>query len=472
MKLKHLLLGSAFALCACAANATDWFLIGPCCDWSWDEAVQFTEVSPDEKYTATIESLQGQFEFATPDWEQMLTSPYPEDFDINGNCTLDLKPTWNGNLFYAPNPLKNVTITLDLKLNQITFSGLPNDLVILTEPEIVEADIPFFYTYWPADLYENDKAPKGIKMTCVEENIYQYSTSFDPRYQFVITKGSFKFPLDWDADKKWEFLRNYEYGPLSQTEEYPVTIKAGEIVNLKYPANCNAAWEIGETKGYYDLTINTADNTLVLKSPDWDDLYICGNVQNISTDIINDFKNPNESNREFYDENFKLSKRIIDGKEYFRGTFRLVPRVEVLPDPDEAEGRYYDYFPSFRFFRALLGWTRDASIGSAYDDFYILPVYLQDEKASFTYVTEGLGNWGFPIDETTPIEEREIEITVDLQGGMVYFGHYDFNGIDEIANDGNQQPEIWFNTQGVRVSHPGKGLYIRVSGNKTEKVAR
>lgn len=43
-------------------------------------------------------------------------------------------------------------------------------------------------------------------------------------------------------------------------------------------------------------------------------------------------------------------------------------------------------------------------------------------------------------------------------------------GIDDIMTDDNADEPVYYNLQGVRVENPGKGLYIKVTGNRTEKV--
>jgi hypothetical protein len=44
-------------------------------------------------------------------------------------------------------------------------------------------------------------------------------------------------------------------------------------------------------------------------------------------------------------------------------------------------------------------------------------------------------------------------------------------GINGVAADSQDAPVEYYNLQGVRVSNPGTGLYIRRQGTKVEKVA-
>ncbi len=44
-------------------------------------------------------------------------------------------------------------------------------------------------------------------------------------------------------------------------------------------------------------------------------------------------------------------------------------------------------------------------------------------------------------------------------------------GVDGVAVDNNNAPVVYYNLQGVQVANPENGMYIKVQGNKVEKVA-
>ncbi len=77
----------------------------------------------------------------------------------------------------------------------------------------------------------------------------------------------------------------------------------------------------------------------------------------------------------------------------------------------------------------------------------------------------------FALTPTNPGEEGQfkIDIVVDFEKKTVTFTETVESGIEAI-NAANAEA-VYFNLQGVRVANPEKGLFIKVQGNKTSKVA-
>lgn len=75
---------------------------------------------------------------------------------------------------------------------------------------------------------------------------------------------------------------------------------------------------------------------------------------------------------------------------------------------------------SFRFFTQLGSWSNEHSIGSAYDDFYVLPISL---PYSGSAVIKGLGNWGIDLTEDT-----YVKMVVNINDQSVSFTRVE--GID------------------------------------------
>lgn len=141
------------------------------------------------------------------------------------------------------------------------------------------------------------------------------------------------------------------------------------------------------------------------KKPAW--IYICGDVINPTTGVLNGFLGPSAANQAVYDENFQLlepENKI--GEKLYVGVFNLNPKVE---NPEDS---YEDNCSQFRFFTALLGWTTDASLGSNEADFYCLSI---TDKWVAGYdgnvVNQGLGNWGVWLCDTT--DPQPITLVVD-----------------------------------------------------------
>lgn len=103
-------------------------------------------------------------------------------------------------------------------------------------------------------------------------------------------------------------------------------------------------------------------------------------------------------------------------------------------------------------------------MGSNESDFYCLPVDLID-TVTLPIVEKGLGNWGI----NSPGEW--VIFSVDLKNKTVTFQtEAAFTGVNEInAENAESQPQ-WYNMQGIKVDRPAKGIYIKVTGDKREKV--
>lgn len=107
-----------------------------------------------------------------------------------------------------------------------------------------------------------------------------------------------------------------------------------------------------------------------------------------------------------------------------------------------------------------------------------------DVVNTFT-VTDGQGGAGmvvrktFARDDFAPMKAKSIRLETSKAATpwgiklkeMKVMGHADFNtGISFVDGINDNAPVEYFNLQGVRVSNPDKGIYIRRQGNKVEKI--
>ncbi|MBD5305762.1 MAG: hypothetical protein HDS12_05695 [Bacteroides sp.] len=140
-------------------------------------------------------------------------------------------------------------------------------------------------------------------------------------------------------------------------------------------------------------------------------IYICGNVQNPDTGVVDDFKGPSVANYDWYYNNFRLIEpESMIGQKLYVGQFNIAPKS---PTPDLGN---VDDTSQFRFFTELLGWTNTASLGSAEADFYVLPI-SDKFAAGFDgdIVNQGLGNWGVWVSDYTP-----MTVVVDVPSLKIY----------------------------------------------------
>lgn len=121
--------------------------------------------------------------------------------------------------------------------------------------------------------------------------------------------------------------------------------------------------------------------------------------------------------------------------------------------------------PEFRFKTELNGWVAEGCLGSGEADFSYREVFFTDNVYSTYIVRDGLGNWRLP-DWTT---SGQVKMRVDLNNMELTLTDMSSSAIEEVA-DGSLLPERYFNLQGQPVENPGRGLYIRVRGDKSEKV--
>lgn len=138
------------------------------------------------------------------------------------------------------------------------------------------------------------------------------------------------------------------------------------------------------------------------KLPAW--IFICGDVENIDTEVSNGFTAPSAGNFDLYKANFALYEPTdMIGEKLYVGVFNLTPKADAT-DPATADPGNPDQCAQFRFFTELLGWSPDASLGSNEADFYCLPI--TDKWAagySGDIVKNGLGNWGVFVTEKQPV---------------------------------------------------------------------
>lgn len=158
------------------------------------------------------------------------------------------------------------------------------------------------------------------------------------------------------------------------------------------------------------VSYNAVKVTYAEKKAAW--IYICGNVQNPDTGVVDDFKGPSVANYDHYYNNFRLEEpQEMIGQKIYVGKFNINPK-SATPDLTNV-----DDTSQFRFFTELLGWVNTASLGSNEADFFVLPIA---DKFAAGYdgeiVAQGLGNWGVWVTELTPmtvvVDQVQLKIYV------------------------------------------------------------
>lgn len=140
-------------------------------------------------------------------------------------------------------------------------------------------------------------------------------------------------------------------------------------------------------------------------------IYITGHILN-AEGVANDFKEPSEASKAFYDTNdFKLYEPVIGSKVYANRF--IVPAVDDL---DAALGNV-DLQKQWRFFSELVGWDtinkdgKPVQFGSAEANFYVLGITGDFADGLYTGdAVPGQGNWAVAYAEKT-----WMTMVVDLQ---------------------------------------------------------
>lgn len=107
--------------------------------------------------------------------------------------------------------------------------------------------------------------------------------------------------------------------------------------------------------------------------------------------------------------------------------------------------------------------------------------YYNNAGSATIYINPDAENTPVEINSYTSGPLAEIDITECdsmkiCSNGLiavfaVYYGDGEINGVESIENEQLDNVEtVYYNLQGVRVANPEKGIYVRVRGNKVDKV--
>lgn len=196
---------------------------------------------------------------------------------------------------------------------------------------------------------------------------------------------------------------------LTSQEEFDNSPYATQPVKCYFRAVC----EIPGIEGSLIVSDNYVSYNAVKlqfaeKKPGW--IYICGDVQNIQTGVVNGFLAPSVSNLATYDDNFRLYEPDdMVGQKIYVGQFNLNAKGGDPSNVDDCS--------QFRFFTELLGWVNTASYGSNEADFYVLPITDKVEAGYMggEIIAQGLGNWGIFAEQNEP-----FTVVVDITQLKIY----------------------------------------------------
>lgn len=160
-----------------------------------------------------------------------------------------------------------------------------------------------------------------------------------------------------------------------------------------------------------------------------------------------------------------------------------LPAIAEFGDGVEGITLHFNWFPFRAGSKAGSGVYDDTELvvivanGESEKQFLVPPVH-PEEGARYQWYPASIALTDVTINKDTRISVRNIDAQFLPNGAIKGVHRYCINdfkvtgssaGVGEIVVDENA-PEVYYNLQGVQVAEPANGLYIRVKGNKAEKV--
>lgn len=324
---------------------------------------------------------------------------------------------------------------------------------VYNAPETIPADNIFFAPGWNAS------------------DQYSYTLTKDAA-TFVLTAATFE---RWQAQFKIPTGANFTAENTYQLEfDYKATNAFTGFVKL-YQNGDDNTFAVSE-----DLALTT--EVQHFKSP----VYSNKPMQNVL--LLFDF-GTNPANTTIEITNIKLIKNAVEEPEpattpeqlYLNGA--IVGWVEpseanadkfadyILAETEKGSGIYTGEFEfeakennSFRFYSKLDGWD-NSSIGASQDDKQN-PFTFTDNVYEGEIFIGGKGSWQLPDDFA-----GKVKMTVNLNDKNIKLeAETKQDSIEAI--EAETAEAVYYNLQGVRVANPENGIFIKVAGNKVEKVIR
>lgn len=345
------------------------YVCGAVNNWNFDDASSLS-LQDDGTYTIFLPELYGEFVIADSNWmESFRAGPIPY---IYGNGTFKVTYGMSYSSFFVQGTLENVTLTLDPTNCQLTISGAATNQAA---PDMeVDDEAMWFGCNFMSAPESGVQPSNGMYMDEVSPGVYQVNALLSPDKEVVFSRARGN---DWDLVRKYVLLPADGNSILEDGKVYPF-VTGGETVS---------GWTASKD-GLYCLTVDVNTNTLRVEEMEMP-MYIVGSGITNHAGVTCNFETPNESNRAYYDENFRLEKV----GEVYRGEFLF--KFNSYNVYEESQ---------FRFCTNLAGWAQESGwLGSNEQDFYCEPILMEPQflgENNVTYlpttqnlVANGLGNW-------------------------------------------------------------------------------
>ena len=330
------------------------------------------------------------------------------------------------------------------------------------------------------------RTPKNVynaPETIPADNIY-FAPGWSPsdQYSYTLTADAATFVLTAATFERWQAQFKIPTG---------VSFTAEDVYQLEFDYKADNAFT-----GFVKLYQNGDDNTFAVS----EDLALTTEVQHFKSPVYSnkpmqnvlllfDF-GTNPANTTIEVTNIKLIKYVTGDEPepattpeqlYLNGA--IVGWVEpseanadkfadyILAETEKGSGIYTGEFEfeakennSFRFYSKLDGWD-NSSIGASQDDKQN-PFTFTDNVYEGEIFIGGKGSWQLPDDfagkvkMTVNLNEKNIKLEAETKQDSIE------------AIEAEAAEAVYYNLQGIRVANPENGIFIKVAGNKVEKVIR
>ena len=324
---------------------------------------------------------------------------------------------------------------------------------VYNAPETIPADNIFFAPGWkPSDQYSYTLTADAATFVLTAATFERWQAQFKiPTGVSFTAEDVYQLEFDYKADNAFTgFVKLYQNGDdntFAVSEDLALTT---EVQHFKSPVYSNKPMQ--NVLLLFDFGTNPANTTIEVT-----------NIKLIKY-VTGDEPEPATTPEQLY-----LNGAIIGWVE------PIVSNADkfadyILAETEKGSGIYNGEFEFaaeeynlFRFFSNLDGWTNGSSIGSLQERELVT---FTDNVYGSELVIGGECSWQLPDDFA-----GKVKMTVNLNDKTVKFeAETKQDSIESI--EAESADAVYYNLQGVRVANPENGIFIKVAGNKVEKVIR
>lgn len=325
---------------------------------------------------------------------------------------------------------------------------------VYNAPETIPADNIFFAPGWnPSDQYSYTLTADAATFVLTAATTERWQAQFKiPTGASFTAEDVYQLEFDYKADNAFtghvKLYQNGADGTFAVDQDLAMT---AEVQHFKSPVYTNKPLE--NVILLFDWGGNPANTTIEVT-----------NIKLIKY-VTGDEPEPTTTPEQLY-----LNGAIVGWVEPSEANADKFADY-ILAETEKGSGIYTGEFEfeakennSFRFYSKLDGWD-NSSIGASQDD-KLNPFTFTDNVYEGEIFIGGKGNWQLPDDFA-----GKVKMTVNLNDKNIKLEAETKQDSIEAIEAENAEA-VYYNLQGVRVANPENGIFIKVAGNKVEKVIR